>query len=202
MDKKSKILFWVIGLLIVASVSVTYWKLMIKKDYVIESQIDCDPYIEKCFVWECDPASTVEGEACTGDPENDTWYFQVAKRNASMIPLCDTENDETCDPWTCSEGEKNCNQIFCSEDLMEAQYASSCVDPVQYAIDNPVEEESECEEGDEACLAAQEESACAEDDEECLAAEEKSACEEGDEECLNAEDESADTATEGDTSGE
>lgn len=172
MDKKSKILLWVLALLIVASVGVTYWRIMIKKDYVIESQIDCDPYVEKCFVWECDPASDVEGEACTGDPESDTWYFQVAKRNASMIPLCDPETDETCDPWTCSENEKDCEQIFCSEDLMESQYASSCVDPVQYAIDNPAEEEAaECEEGDEECLAAQEseEVVCEEGDEECLA---------------------------------
>lgn len=183
MDKKSKILLWVFALLIVASVGVTYWRIMIKKDYVIESQVDCDPYVNECFVWECDPESDVEGEACTGDPESDIWYFNVARRNASMIPLCDSETDENCDPWTCEENEKDCETVFCEESIMEEQYATACVDPVQFAIDNPIEDEEavECDpsaaeagEGDEECLATQEgeEVVCDEGDEECLSAEE------------------------------
>ncbi|NTW27127.1 MAG: hypothetical protein HGA36_02285 [Candidatus Moranbacteria bacterium] len=187
MDKKSKILLWVIALLIVGSVGATYWRIMIKKDYIIESQIDCDPYENKCFVWECDPESSVEGEACTGDPESDIWYFQVAKRNAANISLCDPETDENCDPWTCAEDEKDCSEIFCDEANMEEQFAASCNDPAQYVIDNPIEEEGDCAEDDEECLAIEEESACEEGDEECLAAEEEAVCEEGDEECVNAE---------------
>ncbi|KKQ52435.1 MAG: hypothetical protein US70_C0009G0030 [Parcubacteria group bacterium GW2011_GWD2_38_11] len=196
MDKKNKILLWVLALLIIASVGATYWRIMIKKDYVIEAQIDCDPYEEKCFVWECDPDSTEEGEACTGDEENDIWYFAVARRNAANIPLCDPETDESCDPWTCVEpygdgiwGEKDCEKILCDEVTKEEQ-GVECNDPIQYTIDNPIEdEEVECEEGDEECLAV-EESACEEDDEECLAAEgEEVVCEDGDEECLAEEEE-------------
>lgn len=182
MDKKSRVLLWVFALLIVASVGVTFWRIMIKKDYVIEAQVDCDPYENECFVWECDPASTVEGEACTGDAESDTWYFNVVRRNASKIPLCDPETDESCDPWTCGENEKDCEAVFCDETNMEEQYATACVDPIQFAIDNPVEDEEviECEEGDEECLASQsEEVTCdpsaaeaGEGDEECLATEE------------------------------
>lgn len=189
MEKKSKILLWVLALLIIASVGVTYWRIMIKKDYVIESQIDCDPTEKACFVWECDPASTVEGEACTDNPDDNTWYYAIAKRKAANIPLCDVNTDENCDPWTCAEGEKDCSETLCNESNMEEQSAAACSDPVQYAIDNPAEEESECEDGDEECLAA-EESACEEGDEECLAAEEteESACEDGDEACLAAEE--------------
>ncbi len=201
MDKKSKILFVVLGVLITGSIVIAFYKNIIKRDYVVENQIDCDPYEKACFVWKCDPASTVEGEACTNDPEKDIWYYAIAKRNAGKIPLCNPATAENCDPWTCSEGEKSCSETFCDEKT-KGEQGVECSDPVQYAIDNPVEEESACEEGDEACLAAQEESACAEDDEECLAAEEKSACEEGDEECLSAKNESTDTATEGDTNGE
>lgn len=113
--------------------------------------MDCDPYAEECFVWECDPESTEEGEACTGDAENDIWYFKVAKRNASRIPLCDPNTDENCQPMLCEEGEKDCEEIFCAEDQLEAQYASGCVDPVKFTEENPVEEEGACEEGDEAC---------------------------------------------------
>ncbi|MFA6973835.1 MAG: hypothetical protein WC238_03820 [Parcubacteria group bacterium] len=179
MDKKSKIFFAIIGLLIVASVAVTYWRIMLKKDYVIEAQTDCDPYTEKCFLWECDPESDVEGEACTGDPEEDSWYFQVARRNAANIPLCDPDTDETCDPWTCTEGEKDCATEFCTAENMEGQYAVACNDPVKYAEENPIEEEAvECEDppageagGDTECEAvAAEEVTCEEGDTECEAA--------------------------------
>lgn len=156
MDRKSKILFLIIGLLIVASVAVTYWRIMIKKDYIIEGQTDCDPYTEKCFVWECDPESTVKGEACTGDPETDIWYFQVARRIAANIPLCDPDTDENCDPWTCAENEPECGVEFCTEENMEAQYASSCNDPVVYTEENPVEEEACDPETDEDCEPAAE----------------------------------------------
>lgn len=150
MDKKSKIFFSIFSLLIVGSVAVTYWRIMIKKDYIIEAQADCDPYTEKCFVWECDPASDVEGEACTGDAETDTWYFQVIQRNASRIPLCDP-NDETCDALVCGDNEPECSVAFCTEDTMEAQYATACNDPIVYTEENPIEEE--CDPAvDETCV--------------------------------------------------
>jgi hypothetical protein len=189
MDKKSKILLWLLALLIIASVGVTYWRIMIKKDYIIESQIDCDPAEKACFVWECDPASTVEGEACTDNPDDNIWYYSLAKRKAANIPLCDASTDENCDPWTCADGEKDCSETLC-DDTNKTEQGVECNNVEQYNIDNPAEEESTCEEGDEECLAANE-SACAEDDEECLAAEEESACDEGDEECLAAEEENA-----------
>ncbi len=192
MDKKSKILFLIIGLLIVASVAVTYWRIMVKKDYIIEAQTDCDPYTDKCFIWECDPESDVEGEACTGDPDTDTWYFQVVKRNASQIPLCDPNTDENCEALVCGENEPDCEYVFCTEENMEAQYATACNDPEQYTLENPIDEE-ECDpEVDEDCEAAEE---CdPEIDENCEAAEE---CDpEVDEDCEPAEDLPADEAEE------
>lgn len=176
MDKKSKILFIIIGLLIVASVAVTYWRIMVKKDYIIEAQTDCDPYTQNCFIWECDPESDVEGEACTGDPEEDIWYFQVVKRNASRIPLCDPATDENCEALVCAENEPECEEVFCTEENMEAQYATACNDPVKYTEENPVEEEDlsadeeECDpEVDEDCEPAAE---CdPETDEDCKAGE-------------------------------
>jgi hypothetical protein len=190
MDKKSKIFFLVFFLLIIGAVGATYWRIMVKKDYVVSAQTDCDPYVENCFIWQCDPESTVEGEACTGDAETDTWYYQVAARNAANIPLCDP-NDETCDPWTCNEGEGECSMTFCDETTKMEQRVE-CSDPVKYTEENPVEEEAvECEEGDEECLAAQEEVVeCAEGDTECLSAQETE-CAEGDTECLSAQDAAA-----------
>ena len=193
MDKKSKLLIAIVTLLILVSILITFWRIMIQRDYIIENQIDCDPYTEKCFIWECDPNSTVEGEACTGDPEMDIWYYAVAQRKAANIPFCNPEEDENCAPFECLEGEKDCSITFCDETTKEEQEVE-CNDPVQYSLDNP-EEEEECAEDDEECLAAEEESECAEDDAECLAAEEEeSECAEDDEECLAAEEEESECA--------
>lgn len=179
MDKKSKIFFLVFFLLIIGAVGATYWRIMVKKDYVVSAQTDCDPYAENCFTWECDPDSTVEGEACTGDPETDSWYYKVIKRNASRIPLCDP-NDENCEALVCGENEPECSETLCDETTMEEQ-GVECNDPVKYTEENPLEEEAlECAEDDEECLAVQEEVVeCEEGDEECLAAQEETTGETG-----------------------
>jgi hypothetical protein len=159
MDKKSppqadqsraeKILIIIFFLLIIGSVAFTYYRIMLKKDYLISSQIDCDPYVEKCFIWNCDPESDVEGEACTGDPEMDAWYYKIAKRNASRIPLCDPEADENCEPFLCDPGEPECGETFCDEKTVAE--GETCNDPEEYALNNP-EEELECDpEVDEDC---------------------------------------------------
>ncbi|HRY82871.1 MAG TPA: hypothetical protein P5232_04215 [Candidatus Moranbacteria bacterium] len=149
MDKKSKIFFAVLFLLIAGSVALTYWRIMIKKDYVVEAQTDCDPETQKCFIWECDPASTVEGEACTGDEENDIWYYQIARRNASLIPLCDPDKDENCLPMDCDPSTENdCEIIFCNDENKIEQEVE-CNDPEEYLKNNPAEEDEDLSEEDE-----------------------------------------------------
>jgi hypothetical protein len=150
MDKKSKIFLAVFFFLIIASVGVTFWRIYIKKDYIVQAQTDCDPTTEKCFVWQCDPKSTVEGEACTGDPDKDTWYYKIVKKNASLIPLCDP-NDENCKPLECADGEKDCSVTLCDETNKKEQ-GVECNDPVQYNIDNPAEEtDATCDPATEDC---------------------------------------------------
>lgn len=151
MDKKSKILLAILLLLVAGSVVLTYYRIMIKRDYLISSQVECDPYTEKCFIWNCDPESTIEGESCTGDLEADVWYYKIVKRNASRIPLCDPETDENCQPFLCEMGESECVEILCSAET--ATEGEICNDPEEYALNNPIREESECDsEVDEECL--------------------------------------------------
>lgn len=177
MDKKSKILILVFVLLILGSIGATYYRIFIKKDYVISSEIDCDPTVENCYLWECDPAVDGEG-VCTGDPDDDIWYYKILNRKAYNIPLCDP-NDEECEALTCPEGEVGCEILNCEEG------EEGCVTSAQYLEENPdaLLEDEECEEGDEECLS--EESECEEGDEECLVEEGDSeeACKEGDETC-------------------
>lgn len=167
MDKKSKILLLAFLVLVLGVVAFTYYKYMIKRDYVIEAQTDCDPYEEACFIWECDPQSSEEGEACTGNPDEDIWYYQIVRRNAMNIPLCDP-NDENCDALTCDPAlEKDCEIILCDEETAAEQEAE-CNDPEKYTLENPIEEEEICDpEEDEECVT--EEEACdPEGDEECI----------------------------------
>ncbi len=186
----SKILLYAFIALILIAVVLTYWRIMIKKDYVIEAQIDCDPYSEACFIWECDPDATEKSEACTGDPESDIWYYKIVRRNAANIPACDPENDETCDPWACELTEIDCGQTFCDEVTAEEQ-GVECNDQEQYALDNPEEED----------LSADEEACNPEVDEECEPVEEcdpevDENCAASDEECNLEVDETCDAGDE------
>ncbi len=153
LDRKSKVLFVIIGLLIVGSVAVTFWRYMIKRNYIVQAQTECDPTTENCFVWKCDPASTEESEACTGDPEKDIWFYKIIRRNAKNIPLCDP-NNENCPALVCDPGEKDCSEELCvEENVPEGEY---CNNPDQYNIDNPSEEDgAECAPFDQKCLDAQ-----------------------------------------------
>lgn len=171
MDKKSKIFFWVLGILILAAISVTYWRIMLKRDYIIEAEADCDPTTETCFIYECDPSA----EECTGNPDEDTSYYKLVRRNASKIPTCNPEADESCQPLVCGEGENDCEEILCTEETKAPEEA--CNDPVQYNLENPAEEEEEGE-GEEA--EAIEEAQCdSESDEDCLEVESETVPAEG-----------------------
>lgn len=153
MDKKSKIFLVVFFLLIAVSVAVTYWKTMVRRNYIITAQADCDPYTENCFVHICDPDPNVDGpDACKGNPEDDTWFTKNISRKASNIPDCDP-NDENCTAFVCDEGEADCSYEFCDENNVPE--GDTCNDPVQYNIDNPApadEEAAPCDsETSDAC---------------------------------------------------
>ena len=173
-SRSGKLFFIILGLLIAGSVFATYYRVVIKKNYIIESQVDCDPYTQKCFIWKCDPASDVDGEKCTGDAEKDIWYYKLARRNASKIPLCDSKTDENCKPMVCDSKEKDCAEVFC-DDKNKIEQKTECNDPIEYTKENPPEEDSitsedtpVCEEGDAACEeASAAKDACAPDDTEC-----------------------------------
>jgi len=160
LDRKSKILFIIVGVLIAGSVAVTFWRYMVKRDYIIQSQMDCDPGTQNCFIWRCDPMSLEEGEKCTGVPDNDIWYYKILRRNAKNIPLCDP-NDENCAALVCSPGE------LCTPQNVKA--GESCNNPEQYLKDNPPEQNTECAPDDEECLnqSAGDAAECAPDDESC-----------------------------------
>jgi len=153
MDKKSKIFFLVFSLLIAVSVAVTFWRIMIKRDYIISAEQDCDPTKETCFVRTCDPA---EDEECSKDPKERTSYYKIIKKNAKNIPPCDprANGKEKCPTeLSCEEGEAECEYVFCNEENVPEN--EECNDPEKYREENPAEEENgESEENKEDELGA------------------------------------------------
>ncbi len=114
MDKKSKFFFVVFGLIILGSIGASYYRYMVKRDYAIESQADCDPTVERCFVHVCDPDPNVDGDSCTGNLDEDTWYTKNINRIAYNIPNCSQE-DKNCTPSVCGIGELGCSYTLCNE---------------------------------------------------------------------------------------
>lgn len=138
MDKKTKILFSAFGVLIILSVAASYYRFMVLHDYLVQAEVDCDPSAESCFVWECDPVN----DECTGDPEEDTWYYKIAYRNAKNIPSCDPLS-EACEQFTCPMGgEAECTEVLCtSESLEEYAIDAPCTLPEDFIEVIPAEDE-------------------------------------------------------------
>ncbi len=95
-------------ILLVLSIASSYYKFQIAEDYVIESQVTCEPSQESCFMWQCDPET--EGD-CTGNPDEDIFYYKIAYRNAQNISCNDVDE---CD-YLCEIGEKDCGEVLCDE---------------------------------------------------------------------------------------
>lgn len=139
MDKKSKIFFLVFFLLIVGSVAMTYWRIMVKRDYIITAQQECDPTAEACFVYECDPESD---EECAATPEEERIsYYKNVSKNAKNIPVCDPYKNECPTELACEEGEEECEIILCDDETVPE--GENCNDPTKYLEENPPEEEAE-----------------------------------------------------------
>ena len=139
MDRKSKIFFIVLAVMVALSIVVSYFKFMVFRDYIVEAQANCDPATEACFVHECDSTA---GETCSGKPEEDTSYYKLIKRSAKNIPTCDPAADG-CAAYVCPAGEAGCEISLCSEaTLADLKSSDTCNDPVEYAAKHPATDET------------------------------------------------------------
>lgn len=120
MDRKSKILFSVFFLLVMGSIGLTYYKYVIKQDYLIVANAPCDPNSESCFYMTC-----AEGyDTCSSTESN---YYKKVEKKVYNIKMCDPSVDG-CNPMVCAEDEKNCTVTTCSvEDLEEGESCSTSI---------------------------------------------------------------------------
>lgn len=112
-----RILIGLLAVVIFAGAVVSYERFFIYQDFPVTVEAECDPASESCFVYHCDP----EFEECTGDPEEDTWYYKRITKQGNMFPVC--EGGE-CPEVSCAEDEPACEVEFCDPDGEE-----ECSDP-------------------------------------------------------------------------
>lgn len=117
MDRKSKVLLIVLGLLIIWSVWATYDRVIIKRDYLISLQLPCDTVIESCFVSEFEDEET--GQMITD-------YYKIIEKPAYALPACQPADAECLSAVTCAPEEPNCQIIYC--DPAEASEDAPCAE--------------------------------------------------------------------------
>ncbi|OGI22497.1 MAG: hypothetical protein A2808_03285 [Candidatus Moranbacteria bacterium RIFCSPHIGHO2_01_FULL_55_24] len=138
MKKKANFIFLLLIIIFAVSVFYAFLKFFVFRDYMIYAQTECDPSLESCFIYTCDPAT----EECTGDPEEDTWYYNLITKNAQNIAVCDPSAEE-CEELSCAPGEIGCEVAFCDEELAAEQGEGvTCSNPADF-------QEEETEEGAE-----------------------------------------------------
>ena len=125
MDKKSKLFFSIFFFIAFAAIAGAFLKFFLFKDYLIRTEIECDPGLEKCFVYVCDPESESE---CSEDPDEQVSYYKLIEKKAYALPACDA-SDPDCPAPTCAYGE-DCNEILCDEATKSEE--EQCSDPAEY----------------------------------------------------------------------
>jgi hypothetical protein len=116
-NRKNKIFFFGLFFLIFTSVGITYYRYIIALDYFVLLQTSCDPAVESCFLYECDP--TAEDAECSENPADDAYYYKQIEKKAYALQSC-VQDLEGCSEATCQEGEENCTEIQCDISLEES----------------------------------------------------------------------------------
>jgi len=67
----SKILFILLLSLLMILISSSYYKYIIKEDFILYAEVSCDPSFESCFIYEC----SEEDENCDSNDPNQ--YYKI-----------------------------------------------------------------------------------------------------------------------------
>jgi len=133
-DTKNKIanrvFYLILILLILASVGVTFWRIVIQKDYQIVAEVSCDPAEEACYYYEPEECAMDDYE-CLSVPPEEAYDYKMISKNASTIYACEqTEEKLGCDEeLSCLDGEENCEYTYCDPENLEDWEV--CSEPVE-----------------------------------------------------------------------
>ncbi len=122
-EKNKNILFFgILTLMILISISFSYYKYIVKMDYQVFAHVACDKNTENCFEEEC-----VDSDNCEINSDgNKVKYYKIISKNAYNIYMCrNSSNKEGCTgEYKCTLGESNCSYEFCTSD--NSKYISGC----------------------------------------------------------------------------
>lgn len=130
MDKKSRILLIIAAVALILSVGVTFWRIVIARDYPISLETACDPASEKCFIKTCTPDDPANNPC--SDEKATTEYYKTLQMEAHSIPACD-ESNGNCAQLSCvgQMADAACTETLCDESA-KLPDGVTCNDPATY----------------------------------------------------------------------
>lgn len=119
MSPEGKIYIGLFFIVITCFFSISFYKIIIKKDYLVFAEIPCDISTQSCFIRDCNQ----DYERCTHD---DKLIYTIIQKKAYRIPKCDPYLGECDHILKCKKGEPDCKIITCDpQNLSEDQ---TCVE--------------------------------------------------------------------------
>lgn len=84
MDRKSKIFIFVFIICILSAITISWYKFFILKDYIIKTEVPCNPNIESCLSKVCDPA---QDNSCPEDVTSRVDYYKIIEEKAYDVSI-------------------------------------------------------------------------------------------------------------------
>ncbi len=116
----NRIFYFMLILLILISVGVTFWRIVIKMDYQIVAEVSCDPAVESCYHYEPEECDMTDYD-CLSQPPEEAYDYKLISKNAGTVYACEqTEEKLGCsDELSCQDGELNCEYTYCDAETEE-----------------------------------------------------------------------------------
>ncbi len=110
------VLSFVIIPLVIIVCFISYYRFMVRNDYVVGYEGKCNPAIEKCFVG-------CEDDACT----KNNYYSKVQKYAPDLYKECGKDITDCENASKCLPGDRNCSIIHCDPTVEGDTCATSTV---------------------------------------------------------------------------
>lgn len=129
---KNKIINWFFWISIFLVIFSGIYRFFISRNFLLIFETECDPTVEKCFVQHCDESL---GE-CTGNEDEDVWYYSKVKKMAYDVKKCDPRKEECPDESICDQPvSQRCWIEKCNEEILDE--GEECSYPEIYLKEHP-----------------------------------------------------------------
>lgn len=101
---RENIFFYILALFIIVISVVSYYRLIIKNDYLVGYEGVCDPAINKCFIG-------CEDDTCT----EEYYYSKVVKYAPDLFRECGKDITDCETASVCLSNDRKCSVTYCNE---------------------------------------------------------------------------------------